>query len=65
MTGNFLGKQEGIPVHSENTGLEVISSHHTTGVIHNSKGTLLNDWEKSVEDLHFIGSEYMVCSYLF
>ncbi|WP_346984830.1 sugar phosphate isomerase/epimerase [Chryseobacterium sp. POE27] len=48
-----------------NLGLKVISSHHTTGILHNDKGTLLNNWEKTVEDLHFIGSEYMVCSYLF
>jgi len=48
-----------------NVGLQVISSHHTTGIVHSTKGTLLNDWEKSVEDLHFIGAKYMVCSYLF
>jgi len=47
-----------------NTGLKVISSHHQTGVVGNGKGTLLNNWEKSVEDLKFIGSKYMVCSYL-
>ncbi|MBN9336664.1 MAG: sugar phosphate isomerase/epimerase [Chryseobacterium sp.] len=64
--GKFFGKtRKEFQSILKNTGLEVISSHHTTGVIHNSKGTLLNDWEKSVEDLHFIGSEYMVCSYLF
>ncbi|MBB6369477.1 sugar phosphate isomerase/epimerase family protein [Chryseobacterium shigense] len=49
----------------QQTGLKVISSHHTTGIIHQDKGTLLNNWEKCVDDLHFIGSEYMVCSYLF
>lgn len=48
-----------------NTGLRVISSHHTTGIMGPDKGTLLHDWEKSVEDLSFIGSRYMVCSYLF
>lgn len=64
--GKFFGKtRKEFQSILKNTGLEVISSHHTTGVIHNSKGTLLNNWEKSVEDLHFIGSEYMVCSYLF
>jgi len=46
------------------TGLKVISSHHTTGIIHQDEGTLLYGWEKSVEDLHFIGSQYMVCSYI-
>lgn len=49
----------------KNVGLKVISSHHTTGILHNDEGTLLKNWEKSVEDLHFIGSKYMVCSYLF
>ncbi|WP_379970057.1 sugar phosphate isomerase/epimerase family protein [Epilithonimonas sp. UC225_85] len=49
----------------KNVGLKVVSSHHTTGIIHKDKGTLLNDWEKTVEDLDFIGSKYMVCSYLF
>jgi len=64
--GKFFGKSR-VEFQNilKNVGLEVISSHHTTGVIHNEKGTLLNDWEKSVEDLHYIGSKYMVCSYLF
>jgi sugar phosphate isomerase/epimerase len=64
--GKFFGKtsQE---FHSilKNTGLRVISSHHTTGIFQKGRGTLLDNWEKSVEDLHFIGSEFMVCSYLF
>lgn len=64
--GKFFGKSRTeFQSILKNVGLEVISSHHTTGIVHNSKGTLLNHWEKSVEDLHFIGSEYMVCSYLF
>lgn len=49
----------------KNTGLRVISSHHITGNFNKGQGTLLYNWEKSVEDLHFIGSEYMVCAYLF
>lgn len=49
----------------KNTGMKVISSHHTTGLLHKEQGTLLENWEKSVEDLEFIGAEYMVCSYLF
>ncbi|PZU79269.1 MAG: sugar phosphate isomerase/epimerase [Chryseobacterium sp.] len=64
--GKFFGKTRNeFQTILRNVGLEVISSHHTTGIAHSSKGTLLNDWEKSVEDLHFIGSKYMVCSYLF
>lgn len=64
--GKFFGKSRTeFQSILKNVGMAVISSHHTTGIVHNSKGTLLNHWEKSVEDLHFIGSKYMVCSYLF
>ena len=64
--GTFFGKNKNdFQAILRNTGLKVISSHHTTGILLPDKGTLLNDWEKSVEDLHFIGSKYMVCSYLF
>lgn len=48
----------------KNTGLKVISSHHQTGVINQEKGTLLSNLEKTVEDLNFIGTKYLVCSYL-
>ncbi|SHJ93832.1 sugar phosphate isomerase/epimerase family protein [Epilithonimonas mollis] len=64
--GKFFGKSRTeFQTILKNVGLEVISSHHTTGIVHNSKGTLLNNWEQAVEDLHSIGSKYMVCSYLF
>lgn len=64
--GKFFGKtRTEFQTILKNVGMEVVSSHHTTGIVHNNKGTLLNDWEQSVEDLHFIGSKYMVCSYLF
>ncbi len=63
--GNFFGKNRNeFQSILNNTGLKVVSSHHQTGVIGEGKGTLRNNWEKSVEDLKFIGSEYMVCSYL-
>ena len=63
--GTFFGKNRTeFQTILNNTGLKVISSHHQTGVIGNGKGTLLNNWEQSVEDLSFIGSKYMVCSYL-
>lgn len=63
--GTFFGKNKTeFQTILNNTGLKVISSHHQTGVIGNGKGTLLNNWEQSVEDLSFIGSKYMVCSYL-
>lgn len=64
--GTFFGKTRSeFQTILKNVGLKAISSHHTTGILHNEQGTLLKNWEKSVEDLHFIGSEYMVCSYLF
>ncbi|MGG5210464.1 sugar phosphate isomerase/epimerase family protein [Chryseobacterium sp. MIQD13] len=64
--GTFFGKNKAeFQAILKQTGLKVISSHHTTGTIYKDKGTLLYGWEKSVEDLHFIGSKYMVCSYLF
>ena len=47
------------------TGISVFSSHHTTGFAIKGKGTLTDNWEKSVEDLHAIGAKYMACSYLF
>lgn len=64
--GTFFGKtSKEFQNILKNTGLRVISSHHTIGIFNKGQGTLLNNWEKSVEALHFIGSEYMVCSYLF
>ncbi|MCU7616049.1 sugar phosphate isomerase/epimerase [Chryseobacterium sp. PBS4-4] len=63
--GTFFGKNRTeFQSILNNTGLKVISSHHQTGVVKNGRGTLLNSWDKSVEDLNFIGSKYMVCSYL-
>ena len=47
------------------TGISVFSSHHTTVFAIKGKGTLTDNWEKSVEDLHAIGAKYMACSYLF
>ncbi|WP_312342721.1 sugar phosphate isomerase/epimerase family protein [Chryseobacterium binzhouense] len=49
----------------KNTGLKVISSHHTTGVVQSGRGSLMNNWEQTVEDLQSLGIKYMVCSYLF
>ncbi|WP_299178760.1 sugar phosphate isomerase/epimerase [uncultured Chryseobacterium sp.] len=64
--GTFFGKNKTeFKSILKNTGLKVISSHHTTGITDKSQGNLLNNWEKSVEDLNFIGADYMVCSYLF
>jgi len=49
----------------DKTGISVFSSHHTTGYAMKGKGTLTDNWEKSVADLHSIGAKYMACSYLF
>ncbi len=48
-----------------NTGLTVISSHHTSGIVMKGKGTLTDGWDRAIEDLHGLGAEFMVCSYLF
>lgn len=48
----------------KNNGLKVISSHHRTGMTDKENGTLLNNWEKTLEDLNYIGAKYAVCSYL-
>ncbi|KQM34245.1 sugar phosphate isomerase/epimerase family protein [Chryseobacterium sp. Leaf201] len=64
--GTFFGKTKNeFQAILKNTGLKVVSSHHTSGILHSEKGTLLNSWEQSVEDLQAIGAKYMVCSYLF
>jgi len=48
-----------------NTGLSVISSHHTTGIAKPSKGTLTEGWPDTIADIKTIGGKYMICSYLF
>lgn len=64
--GTFFGKNRSeFQSILKNTGIKIISSHHTTGLLDKSPGTLLNKWEKTVEDLSFLGTKYMVCSYLF
>ncbi|MCX8531096.1 sugar phosphate isomerase/epimerase family protein [Chryseobacterium luquanense] len=63
--GTFFGKTKSeFRTILKNTGLQVISSHHRTGVTDKENGTLLQNWEKTLEDLNFIGSKYAVCSYL-
>ena len=47
------------------TGLTVISSHHSTGLVTKGKGTLTDGWDKTIEDLHAIGAKYMMCNYLY
>ncbi|WEK70140.1 MAG: sugar phosphate isomerase/epimerase [Candidatus Chryseobacterium colombiense] len=63
--GTFFGKTavEFKKILSDN-GLKVISSHHRTGITDHEDGTLLKNWNKTLDDLNTIGSEFAVCSYL-
>lgn len=63
--GTFFGKTavEFKKILSDN-GLKVISSHHRTGMTDHEDGTLLKSWNKTLDDLNTIGSEFAVCSYL-
>jgi len=64
-SGTFFGKTavEFNKILADN-GLKVISSHHRTGITDQEDGTLLKNWEKTLDDLNSIGSKYAVCSYL-
>ena len=64
--GTFFGKTASeFKTILGNTGIKVLSSHHTTGIAMKGKGTLNDGWDKAVEDIHAIGAEYMVCAFLF
>ena len=64
--GTFFGKTASeFKTILGNTGIKVLSSHHTTGIAMKGKGTLSEGWDKAVEDIHAIGAEYMVCAFLF
>jgi sugar phosphate isomerase/epimerase len=64
--GTFFGKTlSEFKTILANTGLKVISSHHVSGLVFKSKGSLTDGWDKAIEDLNQIGAKYMVCSYLF
>ncbi len=64
--GTFFGKTvKEFKTILRNTGLKVISSHHLSGLVPKGKGTLLDGWDKAVEDLDALGSKYMVCPFLF
>ena len=64
--GTFFGKSVSeFKTILANTGIKVLSSHHTTGIAMKGKGTLSDGWDKAIEDIHAIGAEYMVCAFLF
>ena len=46
-------------------GLTVISSHYETGRHDNAKGTLLNGWDKAIEDAAAMNIKYMICAWLY
>jgi sugar phosphate isomerase/epimerase len=63
--GTFFGKTASeFKTILGNTGIKVLSSHHTTGIAMKNKGTLSDGWDKAIEDVHALGAEYMVCAYL-
>ncbi|RYY54189.1 MAG: sugar phosphate isomerase/epimerase [Chitinophagaceae bacterium] len=47
------------------TGVEVVSSHHISGISMKSPGTLSEGWSQTVEDLKTVGAKYAACSFLF
>ncbi|MEZ4829827.1 MAG: sugar phosphate isomerase/epimerase [Bacteroidia bacterium] len=64
--GTFFGKTpQEFKTILKNTGVTVVSSHHTTGLAMKSKGTLTDGWDKAIEDLDYVGAKYMACAYLF
>jgi sugar phosphate isomerase/epimerase len=53
----------------KNNGLVMRSCHYRlgedgAGLTDPSKGTILHDWDKAVEDAHTLGIQYMVCAWL-
>jgi sugar phosphate isomerase/epimerase len=48
----------------DRTGLKVVSSHHTKGNTMKGKGIRADGWSKALEDVHVLGSEFMVCAFL-
>jgi len=64
--GTFFGKTVSeFKTILANTGIKVLSSHHTTGIAMKGKGTLTDGWDQAIEDIHAIDAEYMVCAFLF
>jgi sugar phosphate isomerase/epimerase len=46
-------------------GLSIVSGHYLTGqAFPMAKGTVINEWERAVEDAHKIGQKYMVIAWL-
>jgi sugar phosphate isomerase/epimerase len=48
----------------EDNQLRIVSSHYDTGRVDKAPGTLVNGWEKAVEDAHTLGCQFMLCAWL-
>ncbi len=48
----------------KDNGLFMPSSHYRLGEEQETKGTILNDWNKAVDDAAAIGLKYMICAWL-
>lgn len=63
--GTFFGKTgKEFKAILDKNGLQVISSHHGTGIANKSQGSMAMGWEKAVEDMNLLGAKYMACAYL-
>lgn len=64
--GTFYGQSpENFKTLLGDLNLEAPSGHYTYGKQMPNPGTVLNGWEKAVEDAAKLGHQYMVCAYLF
>jgi sugar phosphate isomerase/epimerase len=48
----------------KDNGLVMYSSHYRLGEDGGDKGTILNDWNKAVDDAAGLGIKYMICAWL-
>lgn len=64
------GKIFGVPysdfaTHAKQLGMKIISGHYQSGLAApQNKGTMMNDWERSVADAKAAGQKYMVIAWL-
>lgn len=65
-TQRFYGMEPAIFKKALNdNGLKMFSSHYALGEsTPNTKGTMVNEWQKAVDDAATVGLKYMVCAYL-
>lgn len=63
--GTFFGKTpKEFKTILDNNGQKIISSHHVTGITDHGNGTLLKNWNETLDDLNFVDAQYAVCAYL-